>query len=344
MRLLFITQVVDDQDPVLGFVCGWLRALAKHFSDITVICLREGKYDLPSHISVRSLGKERGVGRITYILNFYRYVWEERSRYDTVFVHMNQVHMLLGWPLWRMLNKRRVLWRNHPQGNVLTGLACRMADQVLYTSPQSYTAHYNNALRMPAGIDTHLFRREGEPYQPGRILALGRIAPVKHLEVLIDATEMLTFRDASMQVDIIGNPKPADTSYAASLKLLVSQKNMEKVITFSPAVTLDRTAALYNRAAVVVNTTPSGSMDKTILEAMACETLVLVSNHAFFGAIDARCMFKENNSEDLAAKLSVLLNLDERDRDAVGQQLRAYVVTHHGLDVLMQKLIPTLHG
>jgi glycosyltransferase involved in cell wall biosynthesis len=344
MRLLFITQVVDEQDSVLGFVCGWLRALGEHFSDVTAICLREGKHDLPPHISVHSLGKEKGSGRIAYVLHFYRYIWRERSRYDTVFVHMNQVYVLLGWPLWRILGKRIVLWRNHPQGNVLTGLACRMAHQVLYTSPQSYTARYNNALQMPAGIDTHMFQRDGQPYRPGRILALGRIAPVKHLEVLIDAAEILISRGASIQVAIIGNPKPADASYAASLKLRVSQKNLEEAIIFSSAVTIDETSALYSRAAVVVNMTPSGSMDKTILESMACETPVLVSNPAFLGAIDARCTFEENNSEDLASKLSVLLNLDVRDRDAIGQQLRAYVMTHHGLDVLMQKLIPTLHG
>jgi len=58
MKLLVVTQVVDTEDPVLGFFVRWVEELAKHVESVEVICLREGKHMLPVNVHVHSLGKE----------------------------------------------------------------------------------------------------------------------------------------------------------------------------------------------------------------------------------------------------------------------------------------------
>ncbi|TSC61255.1 MAG: hypothetical protein Athens041674_828 [Parcubacteria group bacterium Athens0416_74] len=83
-RLLVLTQTVDQGDPVLGFFHGWLFAFAKCFPHIHAVCLKEGRHDLPGNVVVHSLGKERGVGRLRYIWNFYRLAWSLRREYDAV--------------------------------------------------------------------------------------------------------------------------------------------------------------------------------------------------------------------------------------------------------------------
>ena len=61
-----------------------------------------------------------------------------------------------------------------------------MAHNVFYTSPFSYTARFKHSRRMPAGIDTELFSRNaGITRQPRSILYLGRISPIKKVDVLI---------------------------------------------------------------------------------------------------------------------------------------------------------------
>src|SRR5947207_2952335 len=134
MRLLITTQAVDTNDPVMGFFVEWLLALSNRFEHIHVICLKKGAYTLPPNVSVHSLGKpsfakamkgegSRAIDRLKYTMRFYRYSWNLRGEYDSVFVHMNQEYVLLAGALWKALGRKVYLWRNHIKGSFLTNIA-----------------------------------------------------------------------------------------------------------------------------------------------------------------------------------------------------------------------------
>src|SRR3989344_2157532 len=95
-RLLIITQIIDVEDPVLGFFHDWVVEFSKHFQSIIAIALKTAKANLPENVKVLSLGKEKGKSRIKCIFNFLRYIVRNRRDYDAVFVHMNQEYILLG--------------------------------------------------------------------------------------------------------------------------------------------------------------------------------------------------------------------------------------------------------
>ena len=59
MKLLIVTQIVDKNDPILGFFHRWIEEFAKHVEHIEVICLKEGKHKLPSNVHIHSIGKEQ---------------------------------------------------------------------------------------------------------------------------------------------------------------------------------------------------------------------------------------------------------------------------------------------
>ena len=64
--LVFVTQRIDEGDPVLGFVPSLVGALAERLNRVTVIANAVG--DPPTfapNVSVWSLGRERGAGRAT---------------------------------------------------------------------------------------------------------------------------------------------------------------------------------------------------------------------------------------------------------------------------------------
>jgi len=73
MKLLICTQMIDKNDPILGFFHRWVEEFAKHFEHIHVICLKEGQHTLPQNVTVHSLGKEGGESRIKYVIRFYRF-------------------------------------------------------------------------------------------------------------------------------------------------------------------------------------------------------------------------------------------------------------------------------
>src|SRR3989344_7232103 len=130
MRLLIVTQAVDVNDPILGFFHRWIEEFAKHCERVHVICLKEGAHHLPPNVTVHSLGKESGRSRLKYLLRFFRLVWSLRREYDAVFVHMTPEYVLLGGLLWRLWNKRVVLWYVHRQSTFALQLAAHLVHKI----------------------------------------------------------------------------------------------------------------------------------------------------------------------------------------------------------------------
>ncbi len=275
MKLLIITQALDDQNPTLGFFVGWVREFAKKFERVTVICLEKGAYDLPPNVKVLSLGKEEGVSKLEYVLRFYKYIWNLRSEYESVFVHMNQEYVLLAGDIWRFMGKRVYLWRNHARGNLLTIIAVWLSHKVFYTSPQSFTAQFSKAVQMPVGIDTNFFKPDPDKKRvPGSILFLGRIAPVKKVLEFVDWLATQKFETAT----VVGEASPKDRAYGQRVESRVEELGLQSKVKFMGAVRHEETRDLYQTHELYVNLTPAGSMDKSILEAAACGMKVFVHN------------------------------------------------------------------
>jgi glycosyltransferase involved in cell wall biosynthesis len=346
MKLLIITQKIDKNDPVLGFFHNWVLKLSEKFEKINVICLGKGEYDLPDNVSVHSLGKQNIVTRNSYIVTrlkyiwkFYKYIWHLRGEYDAVFVHMNQEYVVLGWKFWKLLGKKIFLWRNHPKGNFFTDIAALVSEKVFYTSPKSYTAKFKNSVLMPVGIDTDLFTLESRiqnlESRKAKILSLGRISPIKNIDKIVDAAILLDSRNVDFVLDIVGDPiNPEDVEYLESLKKKAENLITKNKVNFLRAVSQEKVVELYQTHEIFVNLTPSGSMDKTILEAMSCGSLPVVSNEYYKDMKPV--IFTGISSQDVAQNLDVILTKEPNTETA---SLRQYVVENHGLNALIGKLV-----
>lgn len=337
MKLLIITQKVDKNDPILGFFHRWIEEFAKHCEKLTVICLGKGEYDLPEKIKVLSLGKEEGVGRLEYLKRFYTYIREEKDNYDSVFVHMNQEYVLLGAIPWKTWGKKMFMWRNHPKGSFLTDIAVWLSDKVFCTSEFSYTAKFPKTELMPVGIDTEFFKRDKAiKKRKNSILFLGRISPIKRPHIFIEALEILNKNGIDFSATIVGDALPTDSAYFDGLKKRVDSAGLNDRVKFSKAVKNSETKELYNEHEIYVNLTPSGSMDKTIFEAMACESLVLVSNKSLFGKI-GDIFISGEKPDKIAKSLGLLINLSGDEKNNYGNELRDHIILGHGLKKLVNK-------
>ena len=124
MRLLFITQKIDEKDDDLAFVTQWVDEFIKNDFKVTVLCLEKGEFD--DRFPVYSLGKEKGYGKIKRLFNLFRYSFT--LKYDAVFVHMNPEYFTyVGWYWWL----RRIpmyLWYTHYTMHIhlkLAGFYCK---------------------------------------------------------------------------------------------------------------------------------------------------------------------------------------------------------------------------
>lgn len=304
MKLLIITQKVDKNDPILGFFHRWIEEFSKHYQSLIVICLEKGEYDLPKNLKVLSLGKEEGKSKLGYVYRFYRYIWQERANYDSVFVHMNQEYVLLAGDLWRLMGKRVMLWRNHAQGNILTRMAVMMSHKVFCTSPQSYTAQFKKTKIMPVGIDTDFFKPDlGVKKVPNSALLLGRVAPVKRV------LEFVEWLSGTEYLATIAGPV-GNEQYNQDIRSKIKELKLENRVKFVGAVSREEARDLYCSHSLYVNMTPAGSFDKTIFEAASCGTGIKV----------------ENNDLKFLEKMS-------------SGELRRFIVENHSLKKLVHNMV-----
>lgn len=332
MRLLVITQKIDRTDTVLGFMHAWITVWAAVFPQIIVVCLEQGEHVLPKNVRVFSLGKERVRLKFLYALKFLSTIVARSTSYDEVLVHMNPEYVLIGWWWWKLTGKKVVLWYNHPQGSLAARLAFPLVDRVVCTSPFAFAMRRAGTQRMPVGVDTELFQPVA-PMQNGRIVYVGRISPVKKIELLIEAAHLLRERGVPCDLHLYGDPTDADAAYAQSIRAQAGS-----LAVFHAGISHEKLPEIFSGAHVVVNMTPTGSFDKTIIEAMACGRLVLVSNKALKEVLPSSCMFTEGEAASLATQLQTLLGFTAEECGRSGVSFRAYAVREQSLSVLTQQL------
>ncbi len=326
MKLLITTQAVNKNDPILGFFHRWIEEFAKHFEEIHVICLYEGEHALPPNVHVYSLGKENGENRLKYVWRFYTIVCQLSGKYEAVFSHMNPHYIVLAGWYWKLKNTPLFLWRNHARMNRMTQIAAPMARKVFYTSPYACTAVYPHAVQMPVGIDTDFFisgAGDDTHSTKKKILSLGRISPVKKLEILTGAAALLS---SDYEVHIYGDAPAQDQSYVESLKARAG-----KNVFFHGAVKNDETPALYRSHDVFVNLTPKGSMDKTVLEAVACGALTISANESFMGVIPQSHILSNSSPESLAEYIEDICLTSDVKKDEIRRNARTQVIENHSL-------------
>lgn len=267
-KLLIITQVVDTKHPILGFFHGWLAEFAAQCETVQVIALEVGAHTLPSNVTVHSLGKESGESRLKYLWRFYRTIYTLRHDYDSVFVHMNQVYVILGGLLWRLWGKRIGLWYVHGTVSMSLRLALFLTHSVFSVTQESFPISTEKLVATGHGIDTDLLK-PGTDEKRFDFVTVGRVTPSKNLETLIELfAEIASPQQYSL---IIVGPftSPTDVQYQRQLVTLVERKGLALNITFFGGMTHDELVPLLQRSRVFLHTARNGGLDKAVLEAMS---------------------------------------------------------------------------
>ncbi len=337
MKLLIVTQAVDRNDPVLGFFHRWIAEFASSCEQVIVVCLKKGPYDLPLNVEVLSLGKDAGVSRIRYLWNFFRYIWTRRAAYDAVFVHMNPVYVVLAGAFWRLSMKKVGLWYTHKHVDLKLRVAEKLAHVVFSASPESFRLPTKKLSVLGHGIDTAVFhppiptekRREGERI----VLTSGRISPTKNLHLLIEAFTLLKWQNSRLV--ILGDARGSvEMAYAETLRRLVAEKGLEARVVFAGSKTQGGVAEALRQADVFVNLSQTGSLDKAVLEAMACGVYTISSNEAFRETADA--YLSRPAPSDVSRAIDAVLAADARGTR------QAYVTETHQLAILIRRIVRLL--
>ena len=349
IRLLLFNLLTDADDSNLGFTTHWINALAEHCAVIDVITMGVGRVDVADNVRVYTVGKERDYGEMRRAVEFYRVLLSllRRNHYDVCFAHMMPLFVVMGAPLLKLWRVPIVLWYAHKSVTLKLRLAEKLSWRVVTSSQDSFRLPSRKVRVIGQGIDTNLFlpspvRRDDN--QPFVVVSAGRIAPVKSLHTLIDAANSL-YQELDFQrlrVQIIGEAAPTDHLYLEHLHELVSEFRLAEVVSFLGGRRQAGVAAAYQAADVMVNTSKTGSIDKAVLEAMACGLPVVTSNEAFREILkpweDLLCIPPESPGK-LVASLLRLKEMSHDERATLGLELREIVIRDHNMDRLTDKLM-----
>lgn len=351
MRLLIFVNKFDEGNDLLGFFVGWAKELASRLGGIVVITQQEGEYNALPNLKVVVIDKKKFPNQPVRAIKFIRLLFQLRNDYDGILVIMAPAWAVLAGLVAKVLRKKTYLWYAVWRGNWKLRLAEKLVDKIFCSVKESFPFASKKVAPIGQGIDTDFFRPDETRRKPDKILYLGRVSPIKKIDVLLNAISKLKNNQPNIYIKIGvkiagGSSNAGDEEYITSLKEITAELGITEKIKWSGRVPHPQTAAVFQEADVVVNMTPTGSFDKTMLEAMACGDLVLASNQALAGFMRPELrellIFKQDDYRNLAQKLSHISNLFVEEKEKLRNELREIVIKNHSQKQWAENLIKNL--
>jgi glycosyltransferase involved in cell wall biosynthesis len=342
MNLIFVTQVLDSADPVLGFTVRWIEALGERFERVAVIANRVvwPPPDLGPRIKVLSLGKERGEGWLRRGLAYQVALFRLSTgfRPDALLAHMCPIYLTSAAPVTKILQIPTLLWFAHPRDSLSLRMAEASAAVVLTSLPGAYPRPSPKVRVIGQAIDVGSIAFSPPNAHAGkvRLLALGRTSPGKMLDVAMQATAVARRTGMDVRLRIVGpSTTGLEQRYRNELGTRILSLGVGEFVTLEPGVPWSRIPELLRESDALVSAAAAGYGDKVVLESMAAGRPVLASNPVFasiLGSLPVRLSFRQGDSEDLAHRIAELGATGPSLREEMGRILRRRVEEEHSLD------------
>ena len=341
MKLLMITRKIDSKDGLAGFTYNWVKKLAQNLDKLYVICLEKGDVSgLAANIEIYSLGKENGKNRFKEFFNFCKFATRLVPKVDGVFSHQNPEYGIFIAPWCKIFSKKLIAWYVHKRVGLKLKILNFLVDHVVSVSKESFRLQSKKLILLHHGIDTDLFSFvDKQEHNELRLLSISRISATKQIDKMLDlVVELKQKIDKKIILKIVGEPSLAeDVKYLDTLKQRVKHLDLIDNVEFLGSKSNNETPGLYQWADIFLNFSQTGSIDKTVLEAMSCGTLVLVSNEAFapiFTKLNIDCYLNSDKSA-----VDLVIGLLNKNSKTLRLSLRNYVLHNHDLDHLARKIV-----
>lgn len=350
MRVLVVTQRIDENDDLLAFFVEWVRRLATRVDAVHVVAQEVRSHDLSGAVRVHSLGKERGVGRWARLARLQRALFDQlvvQRSADVILCHMCPEYLVAACAVARASRTPSFLWYTHGANSAWLRLAYLVSDGILTAGLPGFPLRGRKIVAMGHGIDLEKFRPRQSRSESGPriLLSVGRLSPIKAHEVAIRALSILVHekRLTDIELRIIGGtPLPSQQGYFESLRRLVAGEKLEGHVRFLGSIPYRQIQDHLGSCDVFISASRTGSLDKAPLEAMACGKVVVASSSSFRSELEPfedRLTFRQDDHSDLAGKLFALLAVDRQHLAAIGDRLRQNVGDRHALDRLVERMV-----
>ncbi len=192
-------------------------------------------------------------------------------------MHMVPLYVILGGPLWRILRKRVSLWFTHGDVPASLKIANLFVHEILTAAEGSCNLQSKKVRVTGHGIDTDHFRPIAGVSKDIDLITVGRITESKNLKTLVNIlAKVRKVHDVSLT--IVGTAvTETERAHEASLRGHIDSLGLTPHVHFTGRVSQSELPRVLNQAKVFVTAAQNGSLDKAMLEAMACGLPVVSS-------------------------------------------------------------------
>lgn len=320
---------------MLAWQASVVKELARHCEKVIVLTERIGRFIPRNNVIVHLIPKRPwGIPKVLgsrMLMNFTVAGLIRQYQINACFVHMAMEWTYRLFPVLKLHRIPILLWYAHGTVSNRLRLAHACAAKVVTSTPEGFRLSSNKKIVIGQGINTDLFNIPVYAPERNDILYVGRISPRKKVHLFIDIMELLheLFPDVGLRLRIIGPTlSKTDREYEQNLIKKIEEKNLTEKIHFLGDMPQQKIPLYYSSAFLHLNLSDTGSMDKTVMEALACGCPVLTSNEAFYDFLSdfPEFLVQSDNPEKIA---SAIIKIWKNIGAYPATNLRELITSHH---------------
>jgi len=340
MNLILFNFESDKNSQALAFALDWVNEIAKNIDKLYVISLRCGDYKVNSNIEIYCINQasKNKLQTTLSIWNVLKNIHKKDKNISGYFVHMAHYFVPIIYPFAKNYNQKLVLWYAHKSVPISLKIANFFIDRALASTSIGYQIDTKKLKLIGQGINTNKFIFKNDfKDKIKNIITVGRISKIKNIHLIVK--DFLSLKRDDLYLYIVGDSLTHDDEfYLKDIKRLIP-KQKEKNIIFTGSIPFDELPKLYSSMDLAINVSDTGSLDKTIIEAMAMGIAIVTSNDSakeLFNHLDDKGVYLLDDKSDLKSMLETLLDSENKfNRNS----LRDEIVQNHSLDNLAKKIV-----
>jgi len=342
MKLLMITRKVDleDSSPA-GFTYNWVKKIGEKLDKLYVITWQKSnRGNLPENIEIISLPNNKFLK--VFVLQFK--LLKILLKVNGVFCHQNPEYTILSAFLAKIFRKKIVSWYAHGTVNWKTKLVLVLANKVITSTPKGFRIDSPKVSVIGQGIDVELFKpveKKLDHQDIFKMITVGRISPTKDYESMIKAVDCLVYNGIkNIKLTIIGGSGLREQNvYLESLKKMIILMKLKDKVKLIGEMPNEKIIPYLQESDLFINLSQTGSLDKAILEAMACGVIVLTANESCNDILPRELLVLDSHPKELSEKIKMIIDMPIEKRKEYIKILRQEVVKNHNLNQLAVKII-----
>jgi glycosyltransferase involved in cell wall biosynthesis len=211
---------------------------------------------------------------------------------------------------------------------------------VITSSPEGFRIPSDKVRVIGQGIDTALFTPPASRPDGATIVAVGRVSRRKSLHAMLDTLAWLRAHAPQypFTLRLIGPTLTRDDSvYRAELHETIRERGLASCARIEGPRAPDALPAVFASAFLHLNLSRTGSMDKAILESLACGCPTLTSNESVSALLAdvPELIVRDTSPEALGRQICEVY---ERRHTLQAADLRALVAGKHDLDAYVDRV------